>query len=36
MTEPKTLFRKIWDDYVVAQAPISPAVPYVDLPWRTR
>jgi 3-isopropylmalate/(R)-2-methylmalate dehydratase large subunit len=31
MTEPKTLFRKIWDDHVVAQAPDSPAVLYVDL-----
>ena len=31
MTEPQTLFRKIWDQHVVAQQPDSPAVLYVDL-----
>ncbi len=28
---PKTLFEKIWDAHVVAQAPDSPAVLYIDL-----
>jgi 3-isopropylmalate/(R)-2-methylmalate dehydratase large subunit len=31
MTQPRTLFRKIWDAHVVAQEPDSPAVLYVDL-----
>ncbi len=31
MTEPQTLFHKIWDSHVVAQQPGSPAVLYVDL-----
>src|ERR1051326_2381260 len=31
MTEPQTLFRKIWDKHVVAQQPDSPAVLYIDL-----
>ncbi|HET6922825.1 MAG TPA: 3-isopropylmalate dehydratase large subunit [Anaeromyxobacteraceae bacterium] len=31
MTEPRTLFQKIWDSHVVAQEPGSPAVLYVDL-----
>ena len=31
MTVPRTLFEKIWDRHVVAQAPDSPAVLYVDL-----
>ena len=28
---PKTIFEKIWDDHVVAQAPDEPAVIYIDL-----
>ena len=28
---PKTLFRKIWDDHVVAQAPDAPALLWIDL-----
>src|SRR5713101_3468012 len=31
MTEPQTLFQKIWSDHVVAQPPDSPAVLYVDV-----
>ena len=31
MTLPRTLFEKIWDRHVVAQAPDSPAVLFVDL-----
>src|SRR5437016_5253101 len=31
MTEPQTLFRKIWNQHVVAQQPDSPAVLYIDL-----
>jgi len=31
MKPPRTLFEKIWDDHVVAQASGSPAVLYVDL-----
>ena len=31
MTEPRTLFQKIWDSHVVVQEPGSPAVLYVDL-----
>ncbi len=31
MTEPQTLFHKIWNSHVVAQQPGSPAVLYVDL-----
>ncbi|CAG0947883.1 3-isopropylmalate/(R)-2-methylmalate dehydratase large subunit [Anaerolineae bacterium] len=31
MTEPQTLFHKIWNAHVVAQQPGSPAVLYVDL-----
>jgi len=31
MTPPRTLFKKIWDDHVVAQEPHSPAVFYIDL-----
>ncbi len=31
MTQPRTLFEKIWDSHVVAQEPESPAVLYVDL-----
>ena len=31
MTEPQTLFQKIWNAHVVAQQPDSPAVLYVDL-----
>jgi 3-isopropylmalate/(R)-2-methylmalate dehydratase large subunit len=31
MTEPQTLFRKIWDQHVVAQQPDSPAVLYIDV-----
>jgi 3-isopropylmalate/(R)-2-methylmalate dehydratase large subunit len=30
MSEPRTLFQKIWDSHVVAQEPGSPAVLYVD------
>src|SRR5512132_3025263 len=31
MTEPLTLFQKIWNNHVVAQEAGSPAVLYVDL-----
>jgi 3-isopropylmalate/(R)-2-methylmalate dehydratase large subunit len=31
MTEPQTLFQKIWNAHVVAQQPESPAVLYIDL-----
>jgi len=31
MTQPKTLFQKIWDRHVVVQQPDSPAVLYIDL-----
>ena len=31
MTQPQTLFQKIWNKHVVAQEPGSPAVLYVDL-----
>lgn len=31
MSEPKTLFNKIWDSHIVAQPPDSPAVLYIDL-----
>jgi len=31
MTQPKTLFEKIWDNHVVAQEPDSPAILYIDL-----
>jgi 3-isopropylmalate/(R)-2-methylmalate dehydratase large subunit len=31
MTEPKTLFNKIWDNHIVAHPPESPAVLYIDL-----
>jgi len=31
MTEPQTLFQKIWNNHVVAQEAASPAVLYVDL-----
>ena len=31
MTQPKTLFQKIWDRHIVAQEPDSPAVLYIDL-----
>ncbi|MFZ6026781.1 MAG: 3-isopropylmalate dehydratase large subunit [Chloroflexota bacterium] len=31
MTQPKTLFQKIWDSHVVAQESDSPAVLYIDL-----
>jgi 3-isopropylmalate/(R)-2-methylmalate dehydratase large subunit len=31
MTQPRTLFQKIWDDHVVAAEPGCPAVLYVDL-----
>jgi len=31
MTQPKTLFEKIWDAHVVAQEPESPTVLYIDL-----
>jgi 3-isopropylmalate/(R)-2-methylmalate dehydratase large subunit len=31
MTEPRTLFEKIWRSHVVTQDPASPAVLYVDL-----
>jgi 3-isopropylmalate/(R)-2-methylmalate dehydratase large subunit len=31
MSEPKTLFSKIWDKHIVAQPPESPAVIYIDL-----
>ncbi len=31
MSQPKTLFEKIWESHVVAQQPDSPAVLYIDL-----
>ncbi len=31
MTQPSTLFKKIWDEHVVVQEPHSPAVLYIDL-----
>ncbi|MCI0397358.1 MAG: 3-isopropylmalate dehydratase large subunit [Chloroflexi bacterium] len=31
MTQPRTLFDKIWDSHVVVQEPGSPAVLYIDL-----
>ncbi len=31
MSDPKTLFNKIWDSHIVAQPPDSPAVLYIDL-----
>ncbi len=31
MTQPRTLFKKIWDEHVVAQEPNAPAVLYIDL-----
>lgn len=31
MTEPKTMFNKIWDDHVVSQEPEFPAVLYIDM-----
>ncbi len=31
MTQPRTLFAKIWDKHVVAHEPDSPAVLYIDL-----
>ncbi|HEY3343363.1 MAG TPA: 3-isopropylmalate dehydratase large subunit [Anaerolineaceae bacterium] len=31
MTQPRTLFEKIWERHVVAQEPDSPAVLYIDL-----
>ena len=31
MTQPQTLFQKIWNKHVVAQQPDSPAVLYIDL-----
>ena len=31
MTQPKTLFQKIWDRHIVAQDPESPAILYIDL-----
>jgi 3-isopropylmalate/(R)-2-methylmalate dehydratase large subunit len=31
MTSPQTLFEKIWDRHLVAQAPDSPAILYIDL-----
>ena len=31
MTKSKTLFDKIWDAHVVAQAPVAPVVLYIDL-----
>ncbi|NLF52496.1 MAG: 3-isopropylmalate dehydratase large subunit [Leptolinea sp.] len=31
MSEPRTLFNKIWDSHIVAQPPDSPAVLYIDL-----
>ncbi len=31
MTQPQTLFHKIWNSHVVAQQPNSPAVLYIDL-----
>jgi 3-isopropylmalate/(R)-2-methylmalate dehydratase large subunit len=31
MTQPQTLFEKVWNNHVVAQDPDSPAVLYIDL-----
>jgi 3-isopropylmalate/(R)-2-methylmalate dehydratase large subunit len=31
MSQPLTLFQKVWNDHVVAQEPESPAVLYIDL-----
>ena len=31
MSNPRTLFEKIWDEHLVAQEPDSPAVLYIDL-----
>ncbi len=31
MSQPKTLFNKIWDSHIVVQPPESPAVLYIDL-----
>jgi 3-isopropylmalate/(R)-2-methylmalate dehydratase large subunit len=31
MTQPQTLFEKVWNSHVVAQEPDSPAVLYIDL-----
>lgn len=31
MTQPRTLFEKVWDDHVVRQAPGEPALLYIDL-----
>ena len=31
MSQPVTLFEKIWNKHVVAQEPDSPAVLYIDL-----
>src|SRR5512136_1327530 len=31
MTQPQTLFQKIWNKHIVAQQPDSPAVLYIDL-----
>jgi 3-isopropylmalate/(R)-2-methylmalate dehydratase large subunit len=31
MSQPKTLFNKIWESHIVAQPPESPAVLYIDL-----
>lgn len=31
MSQPKTLFSKIWESHIVAQPPDSPAVLYIDL-----
>ena len=31
MSQPRTLFEKIWDNHVVAQEPDSPAILYIDL-----
>ncbi len=31
MTQPKTLFEKVWDEHVVVQEPGAPAVLYIDL-----
>jgi 3-isopropylmalate/(R)-2-methylmalate dehydratase large subunit len=30
MTNPRTLFQKIWDSHVVAQQPGAPAILYID------
>jgi 3-isopropylmalate/(R)-2-methylmalate dehydratase large subunit len=31
MTQPRTLFEKVWDDHVVRHAPGEPALLYIDL-----